>query len=125
MIGYAMIGTNDLAKARAFYDEVFAPLGAAVIDAFSDERHVFYGNGGQSLLSITKPYDGGAASVGNGTMMAIQAKDRGQVHAVHAKALALGGANEGDPGLRGEPFYGAYFRDLDGNKLAVFTFAKA
>ncbi len=67
-----------------------------------------------------KPFDGQSATVGNGTMVALVGKDAAQVDALHAKALALGGRDEGAPGLRGDDFYGAYFRDLDGNKLAAF-----
>ena len=72
-------------------------------------------------LSVTKPYDGNAATVGNGVMVALAAKNTDQVSALHAKALELGGADEGAPGPRGDSgFYAAYFRDLDGNKLSAF-----
>jgi predicted lactoylglutathione lyase len=67
-----------------------------------------------------KPFDGQPATVGNGVMVALSGADTAQVQAMHAKALALGGKDEGLPGPRGEGFYAAYFRDLDGNKLAVF-----
>ena len=66
------------------------------------------------------PYDGKPATVGNGTMVAIVVDSPDKVHALHAKALELGGANEGDPGPRGGSFYAGYFRDLDGNKLNAF-----
>jgi predicted lactoylglutathione lyase len=64
-------------------------------------------------------FDGDDATAGNGTMVALAAKDRAQVDAVHALALSLGGIDEGAPGPRGDSFYGAYFRDRDGNKFNV------
>ena len=78
------------------------------------------------MLVLTRPHDNRPATVGNGSMVALVAGSRGAVDALHAKALALGGADEGPPGKRSdEPddLYRAYFRDLDGNKLMVFTMA--
>jgi predicted lactoylglutathione lyase len=72
------------------------------------------------MIGVIIPFDGKPATVGNGVMAALAAKDRAQVDRVHALALSLGGKDEGKPGLRGDTFYGAYFRDLDGNKLAVY-----
>lgn len=121
MIGYVMLGTNDVARSRAFYDPILGLLGAAPIPAYTSETRVFYTSGaGAPMLSITKPHDGAPATAGNGTMVALPAPSAEVVDAVHAKALALGAADEGAPGLRGAAFYGAYFRDPDGNKLAVF-----
>jgi predicted lactoylglutathione lyase len=71
-------------------------------------------------LSVTKPYDGKPATVGNGVMVALVVDSPERVNAVHAKALALGGTDEGAPGARSEAFYAGYFRDLDGNKLNAF-----
>jgi predicted lactoylglutathione lyase len=76
------------------------------------------------MFSVLKPFDGQVATVGNGTMIALAASNPEQVQTLHAKALALGGADEGAPGPRGDGFYGAYFRDLDGNKLAIFCMHK-
>ncbi len=119
MIGYTCVGTNDLTRATTFYDALLGLLGAKRF--FDMDRGVGWGTAqDQPMFSVMKPFDGQPASVGNGTMIALLAKDAGQVDAMHAKALALGGANEGAPGLRGDNFYGAYFRDLDGNKLAAF-----
>ena len=120
MIGYATLGTNDIPRARAFYDPLMAMLGATVIPAYSSETEVFYGRGNEGLVVLIKPYDGRPASPGNGNMLALPAANRQQVNAVHAKALELGASNEGDPGIRTAPFYGAYFRDLEGHKFAVF-----
>ena len=122
MIGYVTIGTNHVAKAKTFYDALVAELGASVM--FADEKYTFYGTGWDApMIALCAPYDGNPATVGNGAMVALQAPDRATVERVHAKALELGAADEGAPGLREPPemhFYGAYFRDLDGNKLCAF-----
>jgi predicted lactoylglutathione lyase len=75
-------------------------------------------------LAVTNPYNKEPATAGNGNMIALVMDDRAKVDALYAKALELGGTDEGPPGLRGDEgpqaFYGAYFRDLDGNKLCAF-----
>lgn len=120
MIGYVTIGTNDLARAAAFYDKVFASLGGQRTFA-NGERMQFYGApGGQTMVAVAKPYDEKPASFGNGSMFGFPAASREQVDAAHAAALAAGGTDEGAPGERMPTFYGAYFRDLDGNKICVF-----
>ena len=121
MIGYVTLGSNDFEKAKAFFDVVLAPLGGE--RTMSGET--MQGNGGPGegpMLGICKPYDGKPATGGNGTMVALTAKSREIVDAVHAAAIAAGGLDEGAAGLRGETFYGAYFRDLDSNKLCVFHY---
>lgn len=119
MIGYVTLGTNDVAKAAAFYDELLAVMGATRM--MEGDTFVAWTTGPDKPgISVTKPYDGNAASVGNGTMVALMVDSEGVVNDLHAKALALGGADEGAPGERMRGFYAAYFRDLDGNKLAVF-----
>ena len=123
MIGYTCVGTNDLDRAKAFYGELLGVLGAQPF--FKSDRGVGWGvSPDQPMFSVLKPFDGQAASVGNGSMVALSASSPEQVRALHAKALALGGADEGAPGPRGAGFYGAYFRDLDGNKLAAFCMVK-
>ena len=120
MLGYVTIGTNDLEKASAFYDAILAPLGAKRVHAF--DRGIFYGETGMEL-AVVKPFDGEAAARGNGSMAALEAPARAVVVTVHAMALVLGGSDEGAPGIRGREesgFYGAYFRDPEGNKLCVF-----
>lgn len=118
MIGYVMVGTNDLDKATAFFDELLAVIGAK--RAMSDPgRFVGWSNGGP-MLAVTKPHDGNKANFGNGTMVALAAGSRENVDKVHAKAMSLGGKDEGAPGVRGGNFYGGYFRDLDGNKFVAF-----
>ncbi len=118
MIGYTTVGTNDLPRAVAFYEKVFAPLG--VKRAFENERVVSWTTGSGPSFGVIKPYDGKAATAGNGTMIAIAVDKPATVDALHQLAMANGGRDEGPPGERFKGFYGAYFRDLDGNKLAVF-----
>jgi len=116
MIGYVTLGTNDLARAARFYDEVFGLLGARRV--MENEQFIAWGVGeNRPGIGITRPFDGKAATAGNGTMVALQVDTRAKVDAVYQKALSLGGQDEGPPGLRFEGFYAAYFRDLDGNKL--------
>jgi catechol 2,3-dioxygenase-like lactoylglutathione lyase family enzyme len=123
MIGYVTLGTNDLDRAVAFYDELLALLGAK---RFMGEEGHFVAwavSPDAPGLSVTRPFDGQPASVGNGTMVALAADTPEIVDRVHAKAIELGGADEGPAGPRGdEGFYAGYFRDLDGNKLNVFCF---
>lgn len=120
MIGYVTLGTADIARGAVFYDAVAKVLGFGRM--MDEETFIAWGDfeGPGACLSITKPFDGAAASVGNGTMVALNAKDPAQVDEVYATAIAQGGTCEGKPGDRGGGFYAAYFRDLDGNKLNAF-----
>lgn len=120
MIGYVTIGTNDLERAIAFYDELLGLLGAR---RFMDEPDRFVAwmvSPDKPAISVTRPYDGQPATVGNGMMVALAVDSKEMVHKVHAKALELGGTDEGAAGPRMEGFYAGYFRDPDGNKLNVF-----
>lgn len=131
MIGYATLGTNDLGRAHGFYDALLGEIGARRVMEFPDQNgFTLYGTGARSPgLAITRPYDGGPAQPGNGTMTALAMDAREKVDRLHTKALELGGSDEGAPGLRGpdgeRAFYGAYFRDLDGNKLCAFCIGPA
>ena len=119
MIGYVTVGTNDLEKSKQFYDNLFEELGARSF--FANERIVFWTvKDGASSFAIAKPYDEKEASVGNGNMVAIHVDSREQVDAIYAKAMELGATDEGPPGERIPTFYGAYIRDLDGNKLVFY-----
>ena len=121
MIGYTMLGTNDPARAKAFYDPLMALLGAQVNTDYSSEFGTWYTVGSRTpMLVITVPHDNAPATAGNGTMIALPAASHDVINEIHAKALATGATDEGAPGYRNGPFYGAYFRDLDGNKLCVF-----
>ena len=119
MIGYVTLGTNRYDEAAHFYDELFAVIGAGRM--LESDRFIAWGTGMTSpALSVTKPYNGEPATVGNGVMVALAMNSPEKVDAIHAKALELGGTDEGAPGPRGEQFYAGYFRDLDGNKLNAF-----
>jgi catechol 2,3-dioxygenase-like lactoylglutathione lyase family enzyme len=129
MIGYVTIGSNDLDKARSFYDALMPTLGAGRMFEFGD-NFTMYGTGmGKPGFAVCRPYNGDRASVGNGNMTAIACPTRAKVDAIHSRAMELGASDEGAPGLRGEEgpqaFYGAYFRDLDGNKLCAFRIGPA
>jgi catechol 2,3-dioxygenase-like lactoylglutathione lyase family enzyme len=120
MIGYVMVGTNNLARAAVFYDAIAGALGVGRMMEFP--KSIAWGvPGGAAGIAITLPYDGKPASVGNGTMVAFEAKNEAQVQQVHAVAMAQGAQCEGPPGPRGDGFYAGYFRDLDGNKLCAFV----
>ncbi|MCH8617243.1 VOC family protein [Sphingomonas sp. SM33] len=126
MIGYVTVGTNDLDRARAYYDALFGSIGGRRLMQLEDQRgFTMYGVAmNRPSVVVTRPYDGRAADPGNGTMTALVMDSMEKVDAFHAKALELGGSNEGDPGFRGDAklgYYFAYFRDLDGNKFAVFN----
>ena len=124
MIGYVTLGTNDLQRACAFYDALLEEIGAKRLMDFG--RGYAWGVAmDKPALGIMKPYDGQAASRGNGTMVALVVKTPAQVDAVYKKAIALGATDEGPAGPRGDGFYAGYFRDLDGNKLNVFCTPKA
>lgn len=119
MIGYVTLGTRDLARAAEFYYAVAAELGTARM--MEGEKFIAWGTPrGGAGIGLTYPYDGEAATVGNGVMVALAAKYTAQVDRLHALALSLGGACEGPPGDRGG-FYAAYFRDRDGHKLNAFV----
>jgi predicted lactoylglutathione lyase len=123
MLGYVTLGTNDLEKAAVFYDAVAGAMGYGRM--MQEGEFIAWGNmeDGTAGLAATKPFDGEAASVGNGVMAALQVDSPEKVKAVYDTAIAQGGADEGAPGARGDDgFYAGYFRDLDGNKLNVFCF---
>jgi catechol 2,3-dioxygenase-like lactoylglutathione lyase family enzyme len=121
MLAYVTLGTNDMARATAFYDALLAELGAK--RTMEMERFIVWGTApDQPMLAVCSPYDGKPATSGNGTMVALAAGTKEVANKLHAKALALGGKDEGAPGPRGDGFYGAYFRDLDGNKFVACVF---
>ncbi|WP_372367063.1 VOC family protein [Candidatus Uabimicrobium sp. HlEnr_7] len=122
MIGYVTLGTNDMEKAAKFYDQLLSEVGAKRF--MEMETFIAWAiSPGQPGLSIAKPYDQNAATVGNGTMVALQAKSKEEVDKIYNKAIELGATDEGKPGPRGgDNFYAGYFRDLDGNKLNAFFY---
>lgn len=120
MIGYVTLGTNDLEKAAAFYDALLAEIGAERF--MENEQFIAWSTApDQPAVSVSKPYDGKPATVGNGVMVALVVDSTDKVDTIYTKAIALGATCEGPPGLRMEGFYAGYFRDLDGNKLNVFN----
>ncbi len=119
MIGYVSLGTNDIQRAARFFDSLLAEFGAK--RSMEMDTFIAWATGpGAPMVSVIKPYDGKAATVGNGIMVALAASSKAQVDAIYKKALELGGKDEGPPGPRGDGFYAGYFRDLDGNKLNAF-----
>jgi predicted lactoylglutathione lyase len=119
MIGYVTLGTNDLQRAAKFYDALAAELGIKRMMEY--ETFIAWGEaGGAAGIGLTKPFDGNAATVGNGVMVALAAKDREQVDRIYNLAISMGAKCEGPPGDRGGGFYAGYFRDPDGNKLNAF-----
>jgi catechol 2,3-dioxygenase-like lactoylglutathione lyase family enzyme len=125
MLLYITLGTNDLARAKLFYDAALAPLGYICHAADNDE--IGYGpkdvssNVRSCRLWITKPFLKLPATWGNGTMVALTAETRIQVQQFYDAALANGGTDEGAPGLRpyNDSFFACYVRDPDGNKLSA------
>ncbi len=119
MLGYVTLGSNQFEQAASFYDDLFELCGAGrlmELDGF-----ILWGTSlDEAAVALTKPYDGQPATVGNGVMAAIRTDSQDAVKALYSKALELGGTDEGAPGQRGDGFYAAYFRDLDGNKLNAF-----
>jgi len=124
MIGYVTLGCNDIPKAAEFYDELLAAYGAK---RMMENDHMVAWSPSPEIpaLAIIKPADGNDACVGNGNMVALILNTNEKVDAFHARAMELGGTDEGAPGPRGDNgFYAGYFRDLDGNKLCAFCYSK-
>lgn len=130
MIGYVTLGTNDLEKARAYYDGLLGTLGAKRLMEMDENGFTLYGvDMTQPSIAITKPDNQKEAFAGNGNMIALQMQERAEVDAFYKKGIELGGSDEGGPGVRGDEgdmaFYAAYFRDPEGNKLCAFRLGPA
>ncbi|MCB1582979.1 MAG: VOC family protein [Marinicella sp.] len=127
MLGYITLGTNDLDASARFYDSLFAEINVGRIMEGSEQHgYIVWAKDDVSTgFSVLKPYDGKPAQPGNGNMAAISAETPEKVQALYNKAIALGGSCEGQPGDRGNGFYAAYFRDLDGNKLNAYCMVAA
>ena len=123
MLSYATVGTNDTTRAKAFYDALLAPQGFKSVVEHPSGGRIYHDPAG-TLFAVLGPYDGEPATVGNGAMIGFGMKSREEVKAFHALALSLGATDEGAAGPRGggedSPFYFAYARDLDGNKISAF-----
>ena len=121
MIGFVMVGTNNLEKSSKFYDAVLCPLG--IIKIYSGDRNIGYASRDNPDLIkfyITKPQNKELATNGNGTMIALMTDSREKVDKFHSIALKNGGVNEGLPGQRHDNNYYAYIRDGDGNKVCAY-----
>ncbi len=122
---HVAVGTNDLSKARAFYDEVLAPLGYKRLTDLGDNGSIW----GESApeFFVLKPANGQPATYANGGTISFLAPNRSAVAAFHKAALAAGGVDEGAVGPRGwaPNAFAGYARDLDGNKIAAYCFAAA
>jgi predicted lactoylglutathione lyase len=119
VIGYVTLGTNDIERAARFYDELLAEIGASRF--LETETFIAWSTSPSGpALSVTNPFDGNVATVGNGVMVALVMDSHDKVDALHRKAMELGAQDEGAPGPRGPGFYAGYFRDPDGNKLNAF-----
>lgn len=126
MIGYVTLGTDDLDRARTYFAELLGTIGGKELMRINDDTgFTMYGTGmDRPGIVVLKPFDGAAADPGNGNMIAIPFTSKEKVDAFHAKALELGGTDEGAPDYRGDPSFGyyfAYFRDPDGHKFAAFN----
>ena len=122
MIHHVSLGSNDVNSAREFYDPLMSLLGLRLLK--HSDRSLHYG-ASDIIFSIETPIDGLPATAGNGAHVAFQAPDRETVRRFHATALALGGADEGPPGIRDNynaNYFGAFVRDLDGNKIEAVTY---
>ena len=119
-LGHGCVGSNDLAKAKAFYDALFGSAGVKPLFEHPSGGRVS-GKDGNLFFVVLGAYDKKPATVGNGSMHTFRFDTRAEVDAFHAKALALGGADEGAPGERAPKFYMSYFRNFDGNKLCAFS----
>src|SRR5579859_2117113 len=127
MVGVAvMFGSNDIEKAKAFYDTVLGTIGLKGLFEHGSGGRIYGTEAGVPLISVVRPYDGRPATAGNGTQGSLFCDSPEQVAAIHAKALELGGSDEGAPGPRaaGGGVYAAYFRDLDGNKICAISIAR-
>ena len=118
-VSYVTVGSNDLDKAKTFYDALLGSIGMKGVHEHGSGGRLYAGKD-TGMFGVLGPYDGKAATVGNGGMAGFKFDTVEEAAAFHAKAMALGAANEGDPGERSPGVYFGYFRDLDGNKLCSY-----
>jgi catechol 2,3-dioxygenase-like lactoylglutathione lyase family enzyme len=120
MFSHIMVGTNDLDRARSFYDALLGTLGVG--PAVADGHRIFYLTP-TGVFAVSKPIDGKPASVANGATVGFNCTSSEQADAWHAAGVAAGGTSiEDPPGVRDGSvgrMYLAYLRDPDGNKLCA------
>jgi len=121
MIAYTTIGTADIEKAKAFYLALLEDMGASVLMDVGRLAALGTPDGG-AMLAVCTPHNEQAPNPGNGNMVAIAPGSKEAVDKLHARALELGGTDDGAPGQRMDGFYGGYFRDPDGNKICFCHF---
>lgn len=127
MIAYVTVGADDLSEARRFYSAFLPALSYQMTEGPGGLSYVLPARPGQPAMPdfhVKPPFDGAAASAGNGSMVAFEARHQQQVRDLHAAALRAGGSDEGQPGFRddyGPHFYVGYLRDPQGNKIALFS----
>ena len=121
MIAYVTVGTADMDKAKAFYSALLEDLGARIVMDIG-RLAAFGTDQGGAMFAVCTPHNEQAPDPGNGNMVAIPPGSKELVDKLYAKALELGGTGEGEPGQRMDGFYGAYFRDPDGNKICFCHF---
>ena len=120
VIGFVMVGTNDLKKSSKFYDSILAHLGMKKVTI--TQRYIGYGHSSEDdgvTFYITKPHNKENATAGNGTMVALTAETKDAVDKFHKTALENGAVDEGAPGVRADGNYYGYVRDHDGNKITA------
>lgn len=126
MMSYTMVGTRDLHRAQVFYDKIFAAMG--LDRCWSDESMCCWGVADDNRVPrffVCIPFDGNPATVGNGSMTAFRIGSPDEIRKLYDISIELGASCEGPPGPRpqySEMFFGAYLRDLDGNKIAFVQF---
>jgi len=118
-LSYCTVGSNRLEDAKAFYDALLGSVGTAGVFEHPTGGRI-YGKNGMPTFGVLGPHNGEPATAGNGSMFGFGFSSRAEVDAFHARALELGGTDEGQPGERGPRLYFSYFRDLDGNKLCAY-----
>jgi catechol 2,3-dioxygenase-like lactoylglutathione lyase family enzyme len=123
MFSHIMVGSNDIARSKQFYDAVFSAMGAKAGVQDAKGRLIYTHNGGRFMVSM--PIDGGAATHANGGTIGLLMASPEQADAWHSAGVANGGASiEDPPGVRqgaAGPMFLAYLRDPDGNKLCGFA----
>ena len=122
MINYVTLGVSDLAAAKTFYSQLFADQGAKIL--MDMERISFIGKSmAEPMLAVCIPFNQEPAQAGNGNMLSFAPGSKEGVDALYNKAIALGASCDGAPGQRiPNVFYGAYVKDIDGNKLCFNHF---
>ena len=126
MIGFVMVGTNDLDKAINFYDSILDVIDLKRVGKTDTYASYAPNNNLEAIeFYVTTPFNNEKATIGNGTQISFYIDSKEKVDTFHSLALSLGAKDEGTPGERYEGEYYSYLRDLDGNKICGYTFFKS